>query len=190
MASVNVVPADDGLHYTVILPSPEEWTYMFAPNSSSSNPPYSALHLWLKCVDATLRGYLFIDAVADGEDVSLSRDREQALVRAFDRRVLVDGTPVLLQMSMAGGEFFVHLENARKRNHYAEVHVSVRGWRRYAKFPVHACAAAPPPSPETNHRPDYIFHSYTMESSFIGADTDAALPAMAQVRTVCLGKGR
>ena len=199
-----IVPADQDLHYSVILPSLEEWAQLFPSNSSSNSgssgsssaqpstpPPYSAVHLWLKCVGATLRGYLFVDAVADVVDVSLSREREQALVRAFDKRVLVDGVPVELSMSMAGAEFFAHLGHGDARRHtYGEVHVTVRGWRRYAKFPLHACAAAPLPLPAASNRrrPDYIFHSYTMESSFrnagagTDADADTMLPAMAQVR--------
>jgi hypothetical protein len=60
---------DYGLEYMILIPSLQEWKATFVhPEHQQrlTEDSYGPVHLWLKCIDKKVRGYLFLENLSDG----------------------------------------------------------------------------------------------------------------------------
>lgn len=120
---------DDGLHYSAITPTLSEWKQTFRTNSDG------ILHIWLRCIDTTIRGYLFLEKLSDGISQIAGRSSDKAkkslTLRIDNEKLKIDS------FEEGGGEFYTEY-----KSNASAIELTVDGWSRFASFPRYACKAA------------------------------------------------
>jgi hypothetical protein len=120
---------DDGLHYSAITPTMSEWKQTFRTNSDG------ILHMWLKCIDKTIRGYLFLEKLSDGVSQIAGRSSDKAkkslTLRIDNEKLKIDS------FEEGGGEFYTEY-----KSNASAVEITVDGWARFVSFPRYACKPA------------------------------------------------
>ena len=149
---------DDDLEYSVLIPSREEWASIF------NDQHYGPLHLWMRCVGNVIRAYFVIETLSDGPHLDLSQTAERERMYAHNLTLLANGVPIKKVITGGGGEFFLTV-NSTNRNFLTstdEVHISVEGWKHFAKFPIWRCSL---PKDKSTGPAEYIMSTYTNDES-------------------------
>jgi hypothetical protein len=132
--------ADEGLHFSSILPTPEEWRKTFKDKVSDQrvSMEYSQpLILWMKCIDDELRGYFSFERT--DPDPHCGQMGVEMLINANTMhnnvKLLVDGSPVSYMSDIGGQAFKANISSVTT----SHVVVSIEGWVRYTAFPLSDC---------------------------------------------------
>lgn len=132
--------ADEGLHFSSILATPNEWNETFSgqPINGRVSMAYALpLILWMKCIDDELRGYFSFEQT--NPDPHCGNMGVEMLINSkimHDTvKLMVDGKRVSY-MSDIGGQAFTANVSTVTTSH---VVVSIEGWLRYTAFPMSEC---------------------------------------------------
>lgn len=132
---------DAGLHYMMVVPFGDEWNRTFStPNNQWGTP--GPVHFWFRCLDNELRSYFIIEGM---NYLNHGKEADMAIANTFRERVtlLADGEKINFKVWNGGGDFTVNVANKNVNDH---VHISVKGWKHYAIFPLNQCRPSKPKS--------------------------------------------
>ena len=131
--------ADEGLHFSSILATPDEWkkTFMGKAIDAKVLDHAQPLIMWIKCIDDELRGYFSFEqsdpnplwgnmGVGMLIDSNIMRDT----VKLF-----VDGQQINYMSDVGGQAFWANVSTVTT----SHVVVSIEGWLRYTAFPMSEC---------------------------------------------------
>jgi hypothetical protein len=134
--------ADEGLHFSSILATPDEWRKTFQDKVSERvSMNYSMpLIMWTKCIDDELRGFFSFEQT--NPDPHCGQMGVEMLINSNQMhenvKLLIDGSPVYYMSDIGGNAFTTNI------SHVTESHVviSIEGWVRYAAFPIADCQSS------------------------------------------------
>ena len=134
-----VKSADEGLHFSTITATLDEWNKTFhgKPIDSRTLARTQPLLIWMRCIDDELRGYFTFEQPDPHPDcghtsVEMSVN---ANIMKDSVKLLVDGQRIYY-MSDVVGQAFTTSVSAVTTSH---VVISIEGWLRYASFPMSEC---------------------------------------------------
>mmetsp|Transcript_5723 Transcript_5723/g.7941 ORF Transcript_5723/g.7941 Transcript_5723/m.7941 type:complete len:446 (+) Transcript_5723:46-1383(+) len=149
---------DDGLDRGSISAYDNEWKKTFIdglknPRLMTTSSP---VDFWFRCVDKKVRGYFFIDSLAQHptenfNDLVYGPDD---MKRRF--KLLVDDKPLPYDTWHSGGDFYIDVSQKPANS---EIIISVEGWLRYTSFSLSKCTKSLPQPAE----PEYLMHVHTYD---------------------------
>lgn len=146
---------DDGLHYSLLLPSEEEFRATFGPEGA-----YGPVHLWMRCLGSVVRAFFHLEVLSDGNTTPHGDSHEKLYVQRLV--FAVNGVPVNnTVVTGIGGEFTLDLDQL---GDIGELEITVAHWKRYAKFAAAWCEPQELLS-RKEPNPGLIMHVYTLDGS-------------------------
>eukprot|EP01036_Dinobryon_divergens_P040245 gene40245-53183_t len=151
---------DDGLYRGTINAFENEWKRTFIdglknPRLMTTSSP---VDFWFRCVDKKIRGYFFIESLAQNPTANFNdmvygpNDMEARF------KLLADDKPLPYKSWHSGGDFYI---DATDKSITAEIIISVEGWVKYTAFPLSECTRSLPQPAE----PEYLMHVHTYDHS-------------------------
>ena len=161
----NVRKIDENLEYSILIPSKKEW---LALNFDEFH--YGPLHLWMRCVGSVIRGYFHFESAAEDCNVNFASVSDKEKFLRNNLTFLANDVPFKATIVGPGGEFYLALKHTDNKiaDSTDEIHIAVKGWKHYSKFPIRLCSK--PPEVQTlrsSQSPEYIMSISTIEQSSV-----------------------
>eukprot|EP01036_Dinobryon_divergens_P036077 gene36077-46898_t len=150
---------DDGLYMATLNAFDNEWQNTFVKGVKGNDrvmKSNSPVNFWFRCVDMQVRGYFFIESLAQHptpnfNDMVYGPDD---MKRRF--KLLADDKPLPYESWHSGGDFYI---DASGKPATADIVISVEGWVKYTAFPLSECTKSLPQPAE----PEYLMHVHTYD---------------------------